>query len=73
METANGRSRQRWDLRIPVWLGLCLFLAVAIFLLWEEHGVHIYGALPYALVLFCLLTHRFMHRGHGGEASGGVS
>lgn len=60
MQSAPGRS-------------LCLFLAVAIFLLWEEHRAHIFGALPYALVLFCLLIHRFMHQGHGGEAGGGVS
>ena len=61
MQIASGRRRQRWDLRIPASLGLCLFLAVAIFLLWEEHRAHIYGVLPYALVLFCLFIHRFMH------------
>lgn len=37
--------------RIPVWLGLCAFLAIASFFLWEEHRAHLLGALPYVLLL----------------------
>ncbi|HZT68226.1 MAG TPA: DUF2933 domain-containing protein [Terriglobia bacterium] len=62
--------------RIPFWLGLCIFLAIALFFLWEEHGAHILGALPYVLVLLCPLTHYLMHRGHGkhgGTGGGGSS
>ena len=58
---------------IPVWVAVCLFLAIAIMLLWEEHEAHIWGALPYALFLICPLIHIFMHRGHGGHNHGGNS
>lgn len=44
--------------------GLCAFLAVALFFLWEEHRAHILGAVPYLLLLLCPLMHLFMHRGH---------
>ena len=62
--------------RIPFWLGLCIFLAIALFFLWEEHSAHILGALPYVLVLLCPLLHYFMHGGHGkhgGTRGGGKS
>jgi len=55
---------------LPVWLGLCVFLAVATFFLWEEHRAHILGVLPYVLLLLCPIVHLFMHRGHGGHAAG---
>ena len=51
--------------RIPWWLGFCLLAAIALFFLWEEHRVHILGAIPYALLLLCPFIHLFMHRGHG--------
>lgn len=51
--------------RIPVWLATCMFVGMAVFLLWEENKVHIMGALPYLLLLACPLIHLFMHRGHG--------
>ena len=60
----------RPQVRIPWWLGLCLFAAVAVFFLWEEHQAHILGALPYLLVLACPIIHLFMHRGHGGHGGG---
>lgn len=46
-------------------LVLCGFLAVAGFLLLFEHTAHVFGALPYLLILACPLMHLFMHRGHG--------
>jgi len=51
--------------RIPLWLGFCAFLAIALFFLWEEHSAHILGAVPYLLLLLCPLMHFLMHRGHG--------
>jgi DUF2933 family protein len=60
-------------LRIPLSVGLCVFLAIAAFFLWEEHRAHILGALPYLLVLLCPLTHFLMHRRHGGHSSGGTA
>lgn len=56
-------KREPW--RIPVWVGLCAFLAIAGFFLWEEHRAHLLGALPYVLLLLCPVVHLFMHRGHG--------
>ena len=67
MQTTIGRNTEHEPFRLPVWLGLCLFLAVAAFFLWEEHRAHILGALPYALVLLCPIIHLFIHRGHGGH------
>jgi uncharacterized membrane protein YkvI len=66
---ATAPNPQREPFRIPAWLGLCLFLAIAAFFLWEEHRAHILGALPYALLLLCPIIHLFMHRGHGGRGA----
>ena len=41
------------------------FLAIAAFFLLSEHRAHLFGALPYLLLLACPLMHIFMHRGHG--------
>lgn len=72
MEHAAEPTSQRGPLRIPLWVGVCFFLAVATFFLWEEHKAHILGVLPYVLVLLCPIVHLFMHRGHGGHAAGHV-
>ena len=54
-------------LRIPLTFGLCIFLAIAAFFLWEEHKAHLLGALPYLLLLLCPLTHFLMHGRHGSH------
>jgi hypothetical protein len=43
------------------------FLAVATFYLLTEHTAHVFGVLPYLLLLACPLMHLFMHHGHGGH------
>jgi hypothetical protein len=53
--------------RLPIWLGACLFGAIAVFFLWEEHRAHFLGALPYVLLLACPFMHLFMHHGHHGH------
>lgn len=55
--------------RLRFWLVLGGFLAVAAWLLWEEHRVHMLGALPWLILLACPLLHVFMHGGHGGHGS----
>ncbi len=40
-------------------------LLVMSFYLLTEHRAHLFGALPYLLLLACLFIHLFMHRGHG--------
>jgi hypothetical protein len=56
--------------RMPLWLGLCFFLAIAAFFLWQEHGAHMLGVLPYLLLLACPIIHLFLHRGHGRHGNG---
>lgn len=46
---------------------LLAFLAIAAFYLFTEHRAHLFGALPFLLLLACPLLHLFMHRGHGAH------
>lgn len=48
-------------------LVLLAFLAIAAFYLITEHTAHVFGVLPYALLLLCPFLHLFMHGGHGGH------
>ena len=49
---------------------LCGFLLIAGFYLLTEHTAHVFGVLPYLLLLACPLMHLFMHYGHGGHGGG---
>lgn len=42
-----------------------VFLAIAAFYLLTEHRAHLFGALPFLLLLACPFMHLFMHHGHG--------
>ena len=55
-------NRSRWAL-----LG---FLAVIGFFVVTEHRAHVFGVLPYLLLLACPLLHAFHHRGHRGGGQG---
>lgn len=57
-------SRRRW------WIGFGAFALLAAVLLWEEHQVHLLGALPWLILLACPLLHVFMHGGHGHGSKG---
>ncbi len=46
---------------------LCAFLAIVAFFLLTEHRAHLFGVVPYLLLLACPLLHLFLHRGHGHE------
>jgi hypothetical protein len=54
-------------------MGLVLigFLLIAGFYLVTEHAAHVFGFLPYALLLLCPFLHLFMHAGHGGHGGHG--
>jgi hypothetical protein len=54
-------------LRSRAGIALIVFLAIATFYLATEHTAHLFGFLPFALLLPCLLMHLFMHGGHGGH------
>ena len=56
--------------RVPLGLGFGVLLAVALVLLWGEHRVHILGALPYGLLLLCIVFHRLLHGGHDDHQDG---
>ncbi len=42
------------------------FGAVAAFFLFSEHRAHVFGILPYLLLLACAVMMMFMHHGHTG-------
>lgn len=48
----------------PVWIVTGVLAVVLAFFLVTEHRAHLFGALPYLLVLACPLMHLFMHCGH---------
>ena len=54
-------------LRSRTGVALIVFLGVATFFLITEHTAHLFGFLPFALLLLCPLMHLFMHGGHGGH------
>ncbi|HEY4691634.1 MAG TPA: DUF2933 domain-containing protein [Anaerolineae bacterium] len=70
MDTQRNFSVSRW-LRSRTGLVLLGFLAIAAFFLLTEHTAHVFGILPYALLLLCPLLHLFMHGGHGDHAGRG--
>lgn len=47
------------------------FFAVALVFMLLEHRAHLYGPLPYLLLLACPLMHLFMHHGHSDHAGHG--
>lgn len=57
-----------WGSRYSI--GLLVLGAVAAYFLLKEHRAHVFGALPFLLVLACPLMHFFMHGGHGGHHAG---
>ena len=56
--------------RLPFRVTLIAFLAIAAFFLVTEHSAHLFGVLPWLLLLACPLMH-FMHHGHGGHGDAG--
>ena len=63
MDTERKSSLTTW-LRSRTDLALLAFLAIAVFFLATEHTAHLFGVLPFLLLLLCPLLHLFMHRGH---------
>ncbi len=46
---------------------LLAVLAIAGFFLLAKHRAHLFGVLPFVLLLACPLLHLFMHRGQDGK------
>lgn len=57
--------------RVLPWVWLILAVVLGFFLL-TEHRAHLFGALPFLLLLLCPLMHLFMHHGHGGHDHSGT-
>lgn len=66
-EPGKDEPRNWWTRSNIVLIG---FLAIAGFYLIAEHRAHVFGALPFLLLLLCPLLHMFMHGGHGGHNGG---
>lgn len=52
------------------------FIVIALFFLLTKHRAHLFGILPYLLLLACPLMHLFHHHGHHGHTApsqGGTS
>lgn len=69
MTTAHP-FRHRSFFRSPMDLVLLGFLAIAAFFLLAEHTAHVFGVLPYLLVLLCPLLHWLLHGRHGSAHTG---
>jgi len=57
-------SDRRSSLLTRSWIALCAFLAITGFFLLTEHRAHLFGLLPYLLLLACPLLHLFLHGRH---------
>ena len=62
----NDEHQQPSWWRTPIGIVTCGFLIVAGFFLLTEHTAHVFGVLPWLLILACPLMHLFMHHGHRG-------
>lgn len=60
------RTRTKGGFQAGSRLILLAFLAIGGFFLITEHAAHLFGILPYLLVLLCPLLH-LLHGGHGGH------
>ena len=58
------RESRPW-IRSRSGIALLVFLAIVGFFLVTEHTAHVFGVLPYLLLLACPLMH-FFHGGHKG-------
>ena len=70
--TTEPTQRRWWQTRGGG--ALVGFVAIAGFFLLTEHTAHVFGVLPYLLLLACPLLHFFMHSHHhnGGGSAGGA-
>lgn len=67
MDTKEQSQMSGW-LRSRTGLVLIGFLAIIAFFLVTEHRAHLFGFLPFLLLLLCPVLHWLMHGGHGGHS-----
>jgi hypothetical protein len=69
----HEQHEQPWW-RSPIGIVALGFGLIAAFFLLTEHTAHVFGVLPWLLLLACPLMHLFMHHGHhGGDSHTGGS
>lgn len=68
--TEKNEPHVSW-LRSRANIALLAFLGIGGYFLLTEHWAHVIQALPYLLVLGCVVMHFFMHGGHGQGGDGG--
>ncbi len=70
MNTQDNESPAFW--RSSGGMALLVVALVGGFFLYTEHRAHLFGMLPFLLLLACPLMHVFMHHGHrhGGPSHG---
>ncbi len=67
----NKQQSQTWSwLKSPTFFIFCGFLIIAVFFLFTEHRAHVFGILPFVLLLLCPILHFLMHGKHGGHGGG---
>lgn len=64
MASIRNVREARTPHRVLPWIWGTLAIVLGFFL-FTEHRAHLFGILPYLLVLLCPLMHLFMHHGHG--------
>lgn len=62
---ASPNIQEKSAARLRGAIAFAVFLAIALFFLLTEHRAHVFGFLPYLLILACPLMHLFHHHGHG--------
>ena len=65
----QSETRGDWLKSRSNWV-LLAFLAIAGFYLITEHRAHLWGFLPFLILLACPFMHMFMHHGHGHGGHG---
>lgn len=60
----DNQSTTRRGVDRPLRWSIWIFGALALGYLIIEHRPHLFGWLPYLIILACPLMHFFMHRGH---------
>lgn len=71
MPSPHDAHESRAPRRMLPWIWVTLAVVLGFFL-FTEHRAHLFGVLPFLLVLLCPLMHLFMHHGHGSHTHGSV-
>lgn len=66
-QPSSGQAPSDRDGGFRTKIVFAVLLAIAAFFLLTEHRAHVFGYLPFLLLLACPLLHMFHHGGHGGH------